>query len=229
MATRLTRVRLLPAESVSSRDAIGRVIRILPSASSRFTVTRSGAPSAVPRLASVTVTRSAFRHPTIGKAGICDGKTRRRRRHQSRQRCAVRRDALDHREAYAGQNGPADNHPDGCLQPAPSAAVSRNPFAGRRVHAVEQFTARVGVPDLVGRHLVAAMRTFHKNRVVSRQRWHRKAVAASGAYADAGFGLGLLGLADPAELSATGRKISSHLWQAIRTFWPAFAAASSIP
>jgi hypothetical protein len=43
------------------------------------------------------------------------------------------------------------------------------------------------------------------------------------------FGLGLLGFADPAELSAIGRKISSHLWQAIRTFWPAFAAASSIP
>ena len=69
-------------------------------------------------------------------------------------------------------NGPADNHPDGCLQPASSVAVSRNPFTGRRVHAVEQLKARVGVPDLVGRHLVAAMRTFHKNRVVSRQRWH---------------------------------------------------------
>jgi len=42
------------------------------------------------------------------------------------------------------------------------------------------------------------------------------------------FGLGRLGFADPAELSLTGRKISSHLWQAIRTFWPAFAAAASI-
>ena len=63
---RLTSVRVAPGARVSSVDAMGRLIRTFPSASSNFTVTRSGAPLAVPRLARVTVTSRAFSPSSLG-------------------------------------------------------------------------------------------------------------------------------------------------------------------
>ena len=78
-----------------------------------------------------------------------------------------------------------------CSQPV--RCRFRNPFAGRRVHAVEQLAARVGVPDFIGRHLMAAMRAFDKNEFVGSKGWYRKAVAACGADTDTAVRIGPAG------------------------------------